>query len=97
MAKPRLEKVRALFYVLQQLTKIGCANFDTASLTYIYLYSGCTGVHPYNMGYTCSSLYLLKICKLPLIEKNYRNLSTKYLHNRTYCYTFATYKRNMPL
>lgn len=31
MAKPRLEKVRALFYVLQQLTKIGCANFDTAS------------------------------------------------------------------
>ena len=31
MAKPRLEKVRALFYVLQQLTKRGCANFDTAS------------------------------------------------------------------
>ena len=36
MAKPRLEKVRALFYVLQQLTKIGCANFDTASLIFIF-------------------------------------------------------------
>ena len=32
MAKLRLEKVRALFYVLQQLTKRGCANFDTASV-----------------------------------------------------------------
>ena len=34
MAKPRLEKVRALFYVLQQITKRGCAYFDTASLFY---------------------------------------------------------------
>ena len=34
MTKPRLAKVRALFYVLQQLTKRGCAYFDTAS-TYI--------------------------------------------------------------
>ncbi|WP_289766470.1 hypothetical protein, partial [Bacteroides acidifaciens] len=33
MAKPRLAKVRALFYVLQQLIKRGCAYFDTASFT----------------------------------------------------------------
>jgi len=32
MTKPRLAKVRALFYVLQQLIKRGCAYFDTASL-----------------------------------------------------------------
>ena len=32
MTKPRLAKVRALFYVLQQLTKRGCAYFDTASI-----------------------------------------------------------------
>ena len=31
MTKPRLAKVRALFYVLQQLIKRGCAYFDTAS------------------------------------------------------------------
>jgi len=31
MTKPRLVKVRALFYVLQQLIKRGCAYFDTAS------------------------------------------------------------------
>lgn len=31
MTKPRLVKVRALFYVLQQVTKRGCAYFDTAS------------------------------------------------------------------
>ncbi len=35
MTKPRLEKVRALFYVFQQIfqqgTKRGCAYFDTAS------------------------------------------------------------------
>lgn len=31
MAKPRLEKVWALFYVLQYMTKRrGCAHFDTA-------------------------------------------------------------------
>ncbi len=32
MTKPRLAKVRALFYVLQQLIKRGCAYFDTASI-----------------------------------------------------------------
>ena len=32
MAKPRLVKVRALFYVLQHITKRGYAYFDTASL-----------------------------------------------------------------
>ena len=31
MTKPRLAKVRALFYVLQQLIKRSCAYFDTAS------------------------------------------------------------------
>ena len=32
MTKPRLVKVRALFYVFQYITKQrGCANFDTAS------------------------------------------------------------------
>ena len=31
MTKPRLAKVRALFYVLQQVKKRGCAYFDTAS------------------------------------------------------------------
>ena len=31
MTKPRLVKVRALFYVLQQVMKRGCAYFDTAS------------------------------------------------------------------
>ena len=30
MAKPRLVKVRALFYVLQHITKRGYAYFDTA-------------------------------------------------------------------
>ena len=30
MTKPRLAKVRALFYVLQQVRKRGCAYFDTA-------------------------------------------------------------------
>ena len=34
MAKPRLVKVRALFYVLQHVTKRGCAYFDTASLLF---------------------------------------------------------------
>ena len=37
MTKPRLAKVRALFYVLQQLTKRGCAYFYTASLVYFGL------------------------------------------------------------
>ncbi len=32
MTKPRLAKVRALFYVLQQVMKIGYAYFDTASI-----------------------------------------------------------------
>ena len=32
MTKPRLVKVRALFYVLQHVMKRGCAYFDTASL-----------------------------------------------------------------
>ncbi len=32
MTKPRLAKVRALFYVLQQLIKRGCAYFDTAPI-----------------------------------------------------------------
>ncbi|MCI7378290.1 MAG: hypothetical protein MSH66_00695, partial [Bacteroidales bacterium] len=33
MTKPRLVKVRALFYVFQYITKQrGCANFDTAPL-----------------------------------------------------------------
>ena len=31
MTKPRLVKVRALFYVLQHITKRGYAYFDTAS------------------------------------------------------------------
>ena len=31
MAKPRLEKVRALFYVLQHIHE-GASNFDTPSL-----------------------------------------------------------------
>ena len=31
MAKPRLEKVRALFYVLQHIQE-GASNFDTPSL-----------------------------------------------------------------
>ena len=31
MTKPRLEKVMALFYVLQHAIKRGCAYFDTAS------------------------------------------------------------------
>ena len=31
MTKPRLVKVRALFYVLQHVMKRGCAYFDTAS------------------------------------------------------------------
>ena len=30
MTKPQLVKVEALFYVLQQITKRGCAYFDTA-------------------------------------------------------------------
>ena len=30
MTKPQLVKVEALFYVLQQVTKRGCAYFDTA-------------------------------------------------------------------
>ena len=30
MAKPQLVKVEALFYVLQQVIKWGCAYFDTA-------------------------------------------------------------------
>ena len=30
MTKPRLVKVRALLYVLQHITKRGCAYFDTA-------------------------------------------------------------------
>lgn len=34
MTKPRLVKVRALFYVLQQVMKIGCAYFDTASFLF---------------------------------------------------------------
>ena len=39
MAKPRLVKVRALFYVFQYITKQrGCANFDTASLFPGYLF-----------------------------------------------------------
>ena len=38
MAKPRLEKVRALFYVLQQLTKKRrLRQFDTASSFYYNL------------------------------------------------------------
>ena len=32
MTKPRLVKVRALFYVLQHIIKRGCAYFDTAPL-----------------------------------------------------------------
>ena len=32
MAKPRLAKVRALFYILRHFIKRGCAYFDTASL-----------------------------------------------------------------
>ena len=32
MAKPRLEKVRALFYVLQHIQE-GASNFDTPSVT----------------------------------------------------------------
>ena len=35
MAKPRLVKVRALFYVLQHITKRGYAYFDTAPLAII--------------------------------------------------------------
>ena len=31
MAKPRLEKVRALFYVLQHIQE-GASNFDTPSI-----------------------------------------------------------------
>ena len=34
MTKPRLVKVRALFYVLQHVMKRGCAYFDTASAYY---------------------------------------------------------------
>ena len=34
MAKPRLEKVRALFYVLQHIQE-GASNFDTPSGCYI--------------------------------------------------------------
>ena len=30
MTKPQLVKVEALFYVLQQVKKWGCAYFDTA-------------------------------------------------------------------
>ena len=38
MTKPRLVKVRALFYVFQYITKQrGCANFDTASYTLYYM------------------------------------------------------------
>ena len=40
IAKPRLAKVRALFYVLQQLIKRGCAYFDTAS----FFHWGCLQV-----------------------------------------------------
>ncbi len=40
MTKPRLAKVRALFYVLQQLIKRGCAYFDTAS-SYCFSYTRC--------------------------------------------------------
>ena len=39
MTKPRLVKVRALFYGFQYITKQrGCANFDTASLTTNIIY-----------------------------------------------------------
>ncbi|MDD5989626.1 MAG: hypothetical protein PUC38_09190, partial [Bacteroidales bacterium] len=39
MTKPRLVKVRALFYGFQYITKQrGCANFDTASF--------CVGLQP---------------------------------------------------
>ncbi len=37
MAKPRLEKVRALFYVFQQVIKKGCAYFDTAPCVMPYV------------------------------------------------------------
>ena len=41
MAKPRLVKVRALFYVLQHITKRGYAYFDTASYAlYLFLPEG---------------------------------------------------------
>ena len=36
MTKPRLVKVRALFYVLQQVTKKRLRHFDTASLIFIF-------------------------------------------------------------
>ena len=47
MTKPRLAKVRALFYVLQQGKKRGCAYFDTASYvglrTYQQSSASCNG------------------------------------------------------
>ncbi len=36
MAKPRLGKVRALFYVFQHVIKRGCAYFDTAPFSPLY-------------------------------------------------------------
>ena len=41
MTKPRLGKVRALLYVLQHVTKRGCAYFDTAPFV---LYLSCVSV-----------------------------------------------------
>ena len=35
MTKPRLEKVKALFYVFKHIAERGCAYFDTASFFYI--------------------------------------------------------------
>ena len=46
MTKPRLAKVRALFYVLQQGKKRGCAYFDTAS------YVGLTNLPTLSVSYT---------------------------------------------
>ena len=40
MTKPRLVKVRALFYVLQHVMKRGCAYFDTASYEEIIVPDG---------------------------------------------------------
>ncbi len=51
MTKPRLEKVRALFYVLQQVMKRGCAYFDTPAFLF-------KGYESNQNGYSTNSLKL---------------------------------------
>jgi uncharacterized membrane protein YhaH (DUF805 family) len=72
MTKPRLAKVRALFYVLQQVRKRGCAYFDTAPIAlyfFILFVVGLTlGATGYYQEYSKTELYMFSIgCMIPSV------------------------------